>query len=40
MKNFGSISTQDKLLLFGYLAISVSYGILFAMKVKGLGKGK
>lgn len=40
MKNFGSLDTSDKLIIVGYLGISLAYGILFALKVRALRSGK
>jgi hypothetical protein len=40
MKNFGSLSSSDKLIMVGYLGISLAYGILFAIKVRSVMKGK
>jgi hypothetical protein len=40
MKNFGSLSTSDKLIIVGYLGITVAYGILFSIKVRSIMSGK
>lgn len=40
MKNFGNLPVQDRLLILSYLGISVAYGIIFALKVRSVMKGK
>ena len=40
MKNFGNLAVQDRLLLVSYLGISLAYGIIFALKVRSVMKGK
>jgi hypothetical protein len=40
MKNLGTLSIQDKLLLVSYVGISVAYGIIIALKVRSIMSGK